>query len=64
MKSTGNKMRIKPSQAQRVVLKRVLFLTSSAVVLLFLGLFLSINFSDSNSVTASTVSSQNKLVNH
>ena len=57
-------MRIKPSQAQRVVLKRVLFLTSSAVVLLFLGLFLSINFADTNTATASAVSSQNVLVSH
>lgn len=64
MKSKVNRINIKPSQEQRIILKRVLFLTSSAVLLLFLGLFLCINFTDTNSATASTASKQNRLVSH
>ena len=64
MQTQGNRIRIHTIQHQKPVLRRVLFLTSSVVVLLFLGLFLCINFAENNSATAASASSKSRLVNH
>jgi hypothetical protein len=57
-------LKIKPVQEQRIILRRVLFLTSSVVLLLFLGLFICINLADPGSATATSASSQTWLVSH
>jgi len=64
MKSHKQTLKLRVVQEQRVILRRVLFMTSSAVILLFLGLYISINLAEPGTVTASTASSQNRLVSH
>jgi len=60
----SNRLQIRTSVHHRIVLRRVLLMTSTTVLLLFIGLFICINSANTNTAIAKTSGSKNRLVNH